>query len=153
MRVRFRHPHWICIFHDSKVQWLHRIPKIGKEVDYRELNDIFDNYENVVDHVFIEKVHALFGSSAQNTFNFGYICGILEAMVVANGFAYTMIQPKAWQKVMWEGITEQRKKPKKLTKKELKAKEAGEKVRTPKKIGAIDTKKTKQETTYKIYFI
>ena len=80
------------------------IPKISKEVDLRKLNKIFSMIpENCM--IFIEKVHAIFGSSAKSTFEFGRVCGILEGMIVSRGFAYQMIEPKTWQREMFMGIT------------------------------------------------
>lgn len=54
-------------------------------------------------HVVIENVHAIFGSSAKGTFNFGYICGAIEGIISVLGLPYTKIQPKTWQKEMFKG--------------------------------------------------
>ncbi len=99
---------------------IYRIPKIKTEVDLQALKNIFikikssskecDNF-----HLYIEKVHAIFGSSAKSTFEFGRICGQLEGFIVANEIPHTYVQPKVWQKEMFEGIKEIRK-PGKLDK-------------------------------------
>lgn len=49
----------------------------------------------------LEDVHAIFGSSAKSTFNFGEIKGILKGLLVANEIPYTLIQPKQWQQEIW----------------------------------------------------
>lgn len=49
----------------------------------------------------MEEVHAIFGSSAKSTFSFGKINGIIEAMLIANGVPYHLVQPKMWQKEIW----------------------------------------------------
>lgn len=49
----------------------------------------------------MEEVHAIFGSSAKGTFNFGEINGILKALVIANNIPYHLVQPKKWQSAMW----------------------------------------------------
>ena len=49
----------------------------------------------------LEDVHAIFGSSAKSTFNFGEIKGILRGLLVANEIPYTLIQPKQWQQEIW----------------------------------------------------
>ena len=49
----------------------------------------------------LEDVHAIFGSSAKSTFNFGEIKGILKGLLVANEIPYTLVQPKDWQKEVW----------------------------------------------------
>lgn len=51
--------------------------------------------------VCIEEVHAIFGSSAKATFNFGKIFGILQGIVIASGVSYSLVQPKEWQKEIW----------------------------------------------------
>lgn len=60
-------------------------------------------------HCVIEDVHAKFGSSAKATFSFGYVCGATEAMLIAHDIPYTKVNPKKWQKEMWEGIPVQKK--------------------------------------------
>jgi len=85
------------------------IPLLGKQVDRQALNNILREYKGNECHVWIEDVHAIFNSSAKSTFSFGHVCGLLEMAVVANGYSYTLVQPKVWQKEMWQGIPEQRK--------------------------------------------
>lgn len=129
----------VCL-EDGKVtdKWV--MPTIGKEIDIHELDLIIKQCSSPDTHCIIENVHAMGRVGAGTTFAFGRAKGLLEMAVVANGLAFTLVAPKEWQKEMWKGVKEQRKPPKKLTKKELKAKEAGEKVRTPNPKGAIDTK-------------
>jgi hypothetical protein len=79
------------------------IPKIGKEVDLRKLNDIFKLLPKDCT-VFLERVHAIFGSAAGSTFTFGQVFGFLEAMIVAHELSYSMVDPKQWQKEMFMGI-------------------------------------------------
>ena len=68
-------------------------------------NFFFLNKEHFINsHAVIESVHALFGSAAKATFSFGYIAGVLETFLVAYSIPYTKVQPKAWQKVMWQGV-------------------------------------------------
>ena len=52
-------------------------------------------------HAIMEEVHAVFGSSAKATFSFGEINGYIKGMLVALGVPYTLIQPKLWQKEIW----------------------------------------------------
>lgn len=51
--------------------------------------------------VVIEDVHAIYGSSAEGTFNFGFIKGFLVGMLVAHKIPYTLVQPKEWQGEIW----------------------------------------------------
>lgn len=86
------------------------VPVIGSVIDVNTLTKSFEcltataknkGYDIVAG---IEQVHAIYGSSAKATFEFGYCVGLLEALLVANHISYTKIQPKAWQKEMFEGI-------------------------------------------------
>lgn len=71
--------------------------------DLHDLNKIIKEtrkeYENIA--CVIEDVHAIFGSSAKATFQFGVNKGWLEALLVANDIPYTFVQPKEWQREMW----------------------------------------------------
>lgn len=115
------------------------MPLIGKTYyDWFKITEIIQGED--VTHVFIEDVHAIFNSAAGATFMFGGGFHGLIAIVSVLQIPYTLVQPKTWQKVIYQGVHEIRKPPKKLTKKELASKAAGEKVRTPKKIGSLNTK-------------
>ena len=87
------------------------IPKIGDEVDVAELNKIFLSFPKD-SFAIIEDVHAIYGSSAGATFEFGWITGILEALLVAHSIPFQKIAPKVWQKAMHLGIPNQKKKGK-----------------------------------------
>jgi hypothetical protein len=90
----------------------HKIPLIGKEVDLNELNRVIkiigEQFAGCL-HCVIEDVHAKYGSSAGATFSFGYVCGATEAIIMANNIPHTKVQPKKWQKDMWEGVPVQKK--------------------------------------------
>lgn len=49
----------------------------------------------------MEDVHAIFGSSAKATFNFGRIVGLLQGLLIANHIPYVLVPPKAWQGEIW----------------------------------------------------
>lgn len=51
--------------------------------------------------VVIEDVHALYGSSAEGTFQFGFNKGFLIGLLVAHKIPYTLVQPKEWQGCIW----------------------------------------------------
>lgn len=50
----------------------------------------------------VEDVHAVFGSSAKGTFEFGYNKGWIVGMLTALNIPYSMIPPKKWQSGVWE---------------------------------------------------
>lgn len=85
------------------------IPLIGKEVDFRELDNLIKSIGSESVYCVLEDVHAMFEASAKATFSFGYVCGGIEAILIANGIPYTKVAPKKWQKQMWEGIPIQKK--------------------------------------------
>ena len=90
------------------------MPLIDKEFDLQELGRLLSSFTNSTSshgnpHVFIEDVHAIFGSAAGATFTFGFVCGAIQGIVSVLGFPYTLVQPKAWQKVIYQGIPEIRK--------------------------------------------
>ena len=64
------------------------------------LHDIKERYSDVI--CVMEEVHAIFGSSAKGTFNFGEINGLLKGLLIANKIPYHLIQPKIWQKEIWD---------------------------------------------------
>lgn len=64
------------------------------------LRDIKELYPNVV--CAMEEIHAIFGSSAKATFAFGEINGLLKGLLIANKIPYHLVQPKTWQKEMWD---------------------------------------------------
>ena len=86
----------------------HPIPLIGKDIDTSEFATIFENIvqdainAGAIPHACIEKVHALFGSSASGTFSFGYCVGLIDGIVRSKKIAFTKIQPKDWQAKIWQ---------------------------------------------------
>ncbi len=84
------------------------IPLIGKkEVDVQQLcrilTDLIFNTENIF--VCLENVHAVQQVSATASFEFGKICGILEAIIYLCEKPFQKVNPKTWQKEAWLGIT------------------------------------------------
>lgn len=61
--------------------------------------EIRSKYDNLV--CVIEDVHSIFGSSAKSTFRFGFNKGYLIGLLAANRIPYVLVQPKEWQKVVW----------------------------------------------------
>lgn len=118
-------------------------PIVSKEIDWEEFAQLIrppSANHKFPPHVFLEHVHAMHGVAANTTFEFGGAFHGAKALIAAYRLPFTLVAPKVWQKEMWQGVAEIRKPPKKLSKKELKAKAEGKKVRTPNAIGARDTK-------------
>lgn len=107
---------FITIYYSENNTFSHLpVPLVGDNVDIYELNRIFSAVVEMVRengysvHAVIEDVHAIFGSSAKATFSFGHVLGLLEMAIVANNIPYTKVQPKVWQKEMWQGVPLQQK--------------------------------------------
>lgn len=49
----------------------------------------------------MEQIHAIYGSSANSTFSFGEIFGLLKGLLIANEIPYVLVPPKDWQKEIW----------------------------------------------------
>lgn len=97
----------ISLYDPNRDLWFHwEMPKIGKFVDTNELNNIFKSIREDYNDIIVgqENVHALYNSSSSSTWNFGFVCGLIEGLIVANGLPLIKIQPKKWQKFMWEGV-------------------------------------------------
>lgn len=80
--------------------------KNAKNVDAIEISNTLLNLSKYEDncHVVIENIHAIFGSSAKGTFNFGFIAGLIEGVIATIGLPYTKVNPKIWQKEMFRGV-------------------------------------------------
>lgn len=72
--------------------------------DLYQLSEIMANIRNSHANLacVMEHIHAIFGSSAKATFSFGEIYGKLQALLAANKIPYVLVQPKTWQKEMWQ---------------------------------------------------
>ncbi len=82
-------------------------PLIGRELDFKAFKDLLLNYSNPF--VVCEDLHAIFNSSAANTFTFGGMCYATEMACVCLEIPYVKVQAKLWQKIMFEGVKEIRK--------------------------------------------
>ena len=79
-------------------------PVIGNQIDINKIRSILLELNESAIHVVVEDVHAIFGSSAKGTFNFGWSLGILEGLLSGLCISYTKVAPKDWQKEMWQGV-------------------------------------------------
>lgn len=53
-----------------------------------------------IEHVYIEKVHAMPKQGVTSTFTFGFNFGMLIGMLALQGYPYTEVTPATWQKKM-----------------------------------------------------
>lgn len=96
----------ILVGDDIKIE-THPTPQLADgDIDIKKMVSIMDHYNGLheIKMIVVEKVHAIFGTSAKATFEFGRSAGIVEAIVSCMGVSFAMIQPKLWQKEMWQGV-------------------------------------------------
>lgn len=80
--------------------------RIDIEHTYHSLLPYLDNIVCAVK----EEIHAIFGSSASSTFEFGAADGMLESLLrmlslmSKTKFPIYTVQPKSWQSVAWKGV-------------------------------------------------
>lgn len=104
----------IAVFIDDDQPVLHPMYTINREYDIASLSRVFLPYTDTDQydvHVVMEDVHAIYGSSAKGTFEFGRGLGVIEGILSAYSIRYTKVQPKKWQKLVFEGIKEMKKAP------------------------------------------
>lgn len=93
------------------------IPVSGKDVDAQALYDIIDGIKQYHDPVIVlEDVHSMYGMSANSNFQFGFVCGLIRAIVIVHRIPFHFVAPKTWQKVIWS-TPDKVYKPKKPTQK------------------------------------
>jgi len=99
------------VIYDSKSNEYKTIcmPKIGKIIDTKEVDNIIksivlENLDGVDIYAVCEDLHAVYGSSAKATFEFGYAAGLIEMVLVSNNIPFTKVAPKKWQAEMWQGV-------------------------------------------------
>lgn len=88
---------------NGKIVYRAIMPLIGDDVNIHELYKIFAglklDYELTL---ILEDVHSIFGSSAASNFTFGFVCGAIEAIVISHSIKLIKVQPKSWQKEIWQ---------------------------------------------------
>lgn len=99
----------IAVFVDNNEPITHPMYVNNKEYDIAALARIFLPYTNEDRydlHVVLEDVHAMHAVAAGATFEFGRGLGIVEGILGAYDIRYTKVQPKKWQRVVFEGVKE-----------------------------------------------
>lgn len=88
-------------FYDGEELIIYDMPTFKRNktnrLDCHELNRIFEM--NRVDHAYIEQVNA-FGMGATSAYNFGWSCGVIEAIVSCYLIPFTYVTPQVWKKEM-----------------------------------------------------
>lgn len=89
-------------------------PLVGKEYDKQLMAQFFKGYadlhhkeDNFKVHAVLEDVHTTQMGGKSSNFDFGRAKGLLEMALMSLEIPHTMVQPKAWQKWMWQGAKTQ----------------------------------------------
>lgn len=69
-----------------------------KRVDCHALQGIITQF-TPLDHAYIEQVNA-FNMGATGAYNFGWSCGVVEAVLACCGVPYTYVTPVVWKKAL-----------------------------------------------------
>lgn len=100
---------WAAFVNDKLSYGL--LPYSSDEPDMRaffdhllELIPKLEDDDDLKIHAVIEDLHSIFGTSARSNFSFGINNGLIIATLQILEFPFTKVQPKRWQKSMWEGI-------------------------------------------------
>lgn len=128
----------VIIDENKKVIFKSVVPKVGNEYDKKAAFKLLEEYKDRISHAVLEDVHAIPGSSAPSTFDFGRGKMLWECALEFYDIPHTLVSPKTWQKEMWQGIPLQMK----STKRE---KKNGDKVKK------VDTKETSKLAAMRIF--
>ena len=87
------------------------IPRIGKEYNHQEISKLFkyfsEEHEDI--HFVLEGVNCDPRWGAKVNWSLGGCKEMLKQVLTDFKIPYTLVNPKAWQKEMWQGVTVQKK--------------------------------------------
>ena len=92
-------------FYDGEELMIYDMPTFKRNktnrVDCHELCRIMkdNNGRHGIDHAYIEQVNA-FGMGASSAYNFGWSCGVVEAIISSFNIPFTYVTPQKWKKEM-----------------------------------------------------
>lgn len=96
----------VCLPVTGEAILTNQMPVFSQEVDgyavAGTLSGIKDSGFDVI--IGLEKVASMPGQGVKSMFSFGFGCGIVEGVIQTLQMPYVKIQPKAWQKVAFEGV-------------------------------------------------
>jgi len=70
-----------------------------KRVDSYKLCEIINTNSTGKTHAYIEQVNA-FGMGASSAYNFGWSCGVIEALIASELIPLTYVTPQKWKKAV-----------------------------------------------------
>lgn len=82
-----------------------KTPLIGDDYDLNMMKQFLSGFSSENCSVGLEDVHAIQGQVGNSSqFSFGEGKGVWRGLVAGLGLSITLIQPRSWQKVAWEGV-------------------------------------------------
>lgn len=92
----------ICLLDmDGSIIFNKLVKKKDSMFNFEGVDEIFKGLPKGV-VCYVEDVHSVFNSSAKANFNFGSSKGALMQAAFSNTKEFRLIQPKEWQKMVWE---------------------------------------------------
>lgn len=93
----------VLLDNGQPIEWMAMpVMKIGTatRVNGAELADFLHQSTAtwIVDHVYVEQVHAMPGQGVTSMFNFGHSCGTVMGALAALEMPHTLVTPQAWKK-------------------------------------------------------
>ena len=73
-------------------------------VCYKQLSEMFEDYEGFRGHVVYEKLAPIFGTSKTTAFVMGHQAGAMRMLCEARFMSYTEVPAKVWQKEMFADV-------------------------------------------------
>jgi hypothetical protein len=128
-------------------KWI--MPILGDDIDISALYGIFsDLIDKYTPTVILEDVHSIFGVSASANFTFGFVCGVIEAVVISHKLKLIKVTPKKWQAEIWEN-SDKVYKPKKPEQKNPSIDTKGTSLRAAVRLfPGVDMRKSSRATNY-----
>ena len=89
-------------FYDAKELMVYDMPVVKRNktsrIEPQEFIRILKTNQPI-DHCYIEQVNA-FGMGATGAYNFGWNCGVVEALIASQNIPFTYVTPQVWKKAM-----------------------------------------------------
>lgn len=82
------------VIYDMPVDKRNKTSRINVFALHRIIQDL-----KPVDHVWIEQVNA-FGMGATSSYNFGWGCGVVEAVIACEQIPFSYVTPQKWKKAL-----------------------------------------------------
>lgn len=70
---------------------------VRKRLDLQQLHAFLYQYRAHILHAVVEDVHAMPKQGVSSSFSFGFVCGVIQAMVVAHDIPMTLVKPERWK--------------------------------------------------------